>query len=87
MDIGWIGLHEEILNALRVAGADADTDGRFYVRGPIFTGLDPQEALVGDLAQYRCAGEWRPLAALMRETSYGTAVHVIGYDSGDWHSR
>ena len=78
--MGWIGLHDEILHALRVVGADADPEGRFYVRGPIFTGIDPKEALVGDLAQYRSGGEWKPLGALMRETSYGVPVRVIGYD-------
>ena len=74
---GWIGDPEQLLHVLRTVGADRDGEGNFLVFGeaPI-TGLDGDVVVPGG-TEYAVGGKRQNLAALLRDTSYGTSVTVI----------
>jgi len=75
---GWIGLRRNVLFVLSTVKADRDENGNYLIFGePIIIGLDLNEVVVPAGTMYSVAGERRFLAALLNETSYGTAVTVI----------
>lgn len=76
--MGWIGSKDELQNALKVAGADRDEEGKFLVYGdpPVsFLGLG-EELLVPDGAMVSIQGEKKNLANLLAAAG-GMKVHVI----------
>ena len=75
--LGWIGMPENVLYVLRVAGADQDEDGNFLIFGePVITGLTG-DVVVPAEAEYSLGGKRANLASLLRSTSYGVSVTVI----------
>ncbi len=76
--MGWIGMIDAIRNALSVVNADREPDGAFRISGTVVSGYDGREVVVGADATYYCGGEPKNLGGLMRGTSQGIGVVVIG---------
>ena len=79
--LGWTGAMSGVLNYLRVVGADRHPDGQFLISDDVVTFLglsgDNADTVVGPEACYFVDGRPAPLAAGLRSTSSGVAVHVI----------
>jgi hypothetical protein len=80
---GWIGLNHQLVYTLRIMGADQDETGRVKIFGdaPIsFMGMTGENAEVVVSAACECTidGRRQSVAYLMAQTSYGSAVTVIG---------
>ena len=76
---GWLGTENELMNYLRVVGADKDDEGRFLIYGePVssFMGMD-EEFLVPAGTEYSVGGRRCNLAAGLSSTSGGLGVTVI----------
>ena len=78
---GWVGTMSQLLNYLRVVGADQTDDGQFVISGDVVTflgmGGENAETVVGPDAMYYVDGRPSPLAAGLGVTSYGTRPIVI----------
>lgn len=75
--MGWFGMRQQLMHALRTVGADQDGDGRFLITGaPITAGLDQEEVVVPDETNYLVDGDPRSLAGLLGGTSYGINITV-----------
>jgi len=68
---GWFGLRRELLHALATFGCDRAPDGRFIVRGHVWSGLDEEELVVPGDAEAFIDGKPVSIAGLMSQTSYG----------------
>ena len=68
---GWMGLRSDLLHVLRIANADHDAEGNFYIDGTVITGLGGEEIVIDPSAHYYVCGRPLPLATLMNNTSYG----------------
>jgi hypothetical protein len=76
-DLGWIGMPDQLLYVLSLAGADHDAEGKFLIYGePVFRGITGED-VVHAKTEYSIGGERRNLVALLSSTSYGTLVTVI----------
>ena len=75
---GHLCTEAQLMNFLRVVGADTDAEGKYLVTGTIasFMGMG-REFVIGPDARYFRAGRPCGLAAGLRCTSYGLAVTVI----------
>ena len=81
--MGWLGMTDHVLHALRTVGADSDGEGNFLIDGGVssFMGLG-EEVCISDGAHYLVDGQPRSLAALMNSTSYGVrGVQVISAEA------
>lgn len=76
--MGWIGSHEELLQALRTFKVDQDEEGKFCVGGQIVSFLGAgEEFVVGDSAIVYVNGEPKNLCSLLETTNLGKKVTVI----------
>lgn len=74
---GWMGEEDELIETLRVLGAETTEDGGFKVfNQPVCRGLDGS-VVVHQLTECLIKGEKRNVAGLMKQTGRGVLVIVM----------
>jgi hypothetical protein len=81
--VGWLGMTDHVLHALRTVGADRDAEDNFLIDGGVASFMRlGEEVCISDGAHYLVGGQPRSLAALMNSTSYGVrGVTVISAEA------
>ena len=77
--MGWLGKSCEVFEALKLANADADIDGKFLIYNSMpksFLGLG-DELIISDESKYSVNSKMYNLAQLMNSTNTGIKVNVI----------
>lgn len=78
--MGWIGSNSELLNCLRVFGAEKDEEGRFIIVGDqpkCFMGSDDNDVVLSDNVKCIIKGKEVVVSELLKDTSHGFSVTVF----------
>ena len=80
---GWVGRESQLLDFLRMVGADQDEEGRFILDGGDVTvflggaGVENPDVVVPEEARYFVNGQQRSLASGLVDAGHGVGVTVI----------